>query len=93
MPEGYALYMDGEIINIEGCSKCEGNQFENTLKEHWFINKIEVPESFLGKKYLEKKIRELITEAFISFSYCSLKPEQFAEVTVEINAEFQKKED
>lgn len=38
MPEGYALYFNGEIINMEGTGKSEGSQFDNTLKVHRFFN-------------------------------------------------------
>ena len=92
MPEGYALYFNGEIINMEGYSKSEGSRFENTLKVHWFITKIEVSEMFVQKGYSEDEVKGLIKEAFVSFAYCDLKPEQIVEVTVEINAEFQQKE-
>ena len=92
MPEGYALYLNGEIIDMEGYSKDEGSHFDNTLKIHWYINKIEVTQEFILKGYTEDKVRKLIEEALISYSYYAYKPEQIIEVTVEINAEFQKKE-
>lgn len=92
MPKSYALYMDGEIINIEGDSEEKGSHFDNTLKVHWYINKIEVTEGFFQKGYDKNKVNQIIREAFTSYSYCDLEPEQIVEVTVEIKAEFQREQ-
>ncbi len=87
MPEGYALYLDGEIIEMEGEEKCEGNRFDNNLKVHWIINKIVVNKMQYEKKYDINELMQIIKEAFIAFGYCGLKITQVLEVTVEINAE------
>lgn len=89
MPKGFALYLDGEIINLEGDWESEGDRFE---KIHWQIDKVEVSESFVQKGYSEDEVKSLIKEAFTSYSYCDYEPEQIEEVTVEIKAEFQQKE-
>ena len=89
MPKGFALYLDGEIINLEGDWESEGSQFE---KIYWQINKVEVSECFFRKGYSEDEVKSLIKEAFTSYSYCDYEPEQIEEVTVEIKAEFEQKE-
>ena len=47
MPKGFALYLDGEIINLEGDWESEASQFE---KIYWQINKVEVSESFFSER-------------------------------------------
>ena len=49
-------------------------------------------ETFFHKGYDKNKVNQIIREAFTSYSYCDLEPEQIVEVKVEINAEFQQKE-
>ena len=51
IPEGYALYIGGDIINIEGYERNEGNRFENNLKINWIINKIEADKRIIGRKF------------------------------------------
>lgn len=91
VPEGYALYIDGEILDIEGYEKDEGSRFEKNLKIHWYISKIEVNKSYFQKNYKEELIRQYIKDAFTAYGCRNLKPEQILEVTVEINAVIQNK--
>ncbi len=51
LPEGYALYIRGDIINIEGYEMNEGSRFENNLRIHWIINKIEMDEKIVHNSY------------------------------------------
>lgn len=90
-PEGYAIYIDGEIINMEGYEKSEGSHFENTLQEHWTITKLLVNHSFFDKKMDEEYVKKCIKEAFVARSYYGLKPEQVKAVTVDICADFENK--
>ena len=87
MPESYGLYLDGVIIDIEGNEKSEGERFDNDLKIHWFINKIRAPKTWFENGCGSDNLKQIITEAFIAYSYRRLKSSQVLEVTVEINAE------
>ncbi len=49
--EGYSLYIDGDIVDIEGYELKEGNRTENNIKIHWIINKIEANETLFQKNY------------------------------------------
>lgn len=83
--KGYQLYLNEEIIDIEAIEKNVGNRFDSNLEVHWCINRIEVPQVMLDG--YEKEIRQIIQEAFTSFSYCNITSSQVKKVTVEINTE------
>lgn len=90
MLESYALYLDGEIIEVEGEEKFKGSRFNNDLKIYWTINKLIVNEIQLNK-YSINELMQIVKEAFIAFSYCGLKKSQVLEVAVEINVELSDK--
>ena len=90
MLESYALYLDGEIIEVEGEEKFKGSRFNNDLKIYWTINKLIVNEIQLNK-YSINELMQIVKEAFIVFSYCGLKKSQVLEVAVEINVELSDK--
>lgn len=90
MLESYALYLDGEIIEVEGEKKFKGSRFNNDLKIYWTINKLIVNEIQLNK-YSINELMQIVKEAFIAFSYCGLKKSQVLEVAVEINVELSDK--
>lgn len=90
MLESYALYLDGEIIEVEGEEKFKGSRFNNDLKIYWTINKLIVNKIQLNK-YSINELMQIVKEAFIAFSYCGLKKSQVLEVAVEINVELSDK--
>lgn len=85
-PEGYAIYIDGEIIDMEGHKKLEGNHFEKNIKVHWKITTLKVNQSFFMKKIDTEYLENCIKEAFVAYSIGSFKPGHVKEVTVDVMA-------
>lgn len=84
MPEGYALYLDGKIIEMEGREYLDGNKLNNDLKIHWIISNIKVPNEIFQEKD-DMNLGQIIEEAFIAYSYRIRKPSQVLMITVDIN--------
>lgn len=91
MPKGFALYINGEIIEIEGDEDWEGDKFDNNLKVHWHIDKICAGKAWFEKNYDIEELMNIIKEAFVIFGYRGCKTTQVLEVTVEINARLEKR--
>ena len=87
IPNGYAIYIDGIIIDMEGKEKKEGSRYENDLKVHWYIDWIEAPKAWFKTGCGTEKLKQILMEAFTAYAYRGLKTSQVLEVTVEINAE------
>lgn len=85
LPEGYALYMNGMIINMEGHERREGSRYDNTLKIFWSIDLIQVPEMWHESGCGADDLNEIIEEAFTAYACIGLKTSQVQEVIVEIN--------
>lgn len=85
--EGYSLYIDGDIVDIEGYELKEGNRTENNIKIRWIINKIEANETLFQKNYNKQMIIQFIIEAFEAYGTMGLKAEQILDVVVEINGD------
>lgn len=89
-PEGYAIYIDGEVIDMEGHEESERSHFENTLIVHWTITKLLVNHSFFDKKMSEEYVKKCIKEAFIAYSRDFFKTGQVKKITVDICADFER---
>ena len=87
IPEGYALYIGGDIINIEGYERNEGNRFENNLKINWIINKIEADKRIIQNSYDNNAIIQYIKKAFEAYGKIGLRNEQIIDVEVQINCD------
>ena len=88
-PECHAIYIDGEIIDMEGFEVDEGSHFDNTLIGHWKITRIMVNKSFYEKKMDEEYVKQCIKEACIEKVVGLYKPGQVRDVTVDIQAKFE----
>ncbi len=85
--EGYSLYIEGDIVDIEGYELKEGNRTENNIKIRWIINNIEANKTLFQIKYNKETIIQFIKEAFESYGRMGLKTEQILDVVVEINCD------
>lgn len=91
IPEGYALYMDGEILEIEGYARTQGSRFESNLVFRWSINRIVATKAWINKKYDKDMFFDVLKEAFIAYSHCGLKKSQILNITVDIQTTIQRK--
>ena len=88
VPQSYGLMMDGELIEMRVKEQTEGEIYDNNLKIHWIIYKIEVPEKLLEKGYSRDEIRKNIVEAFLGLGTTGIERSKIIDVTVEINVPF-----
>ena len=88
LPEKYALYVDGMIIDIEGHENSDGNMYQGGVRIQWKIRWIGIPKSWLEKGGDIEQLKEIIREACIAYASRGLKPSQIQDIVVEFKEEF-----
>ena len=78
--KGYQLYFQNKIIDIEAIEEKVGNRFCSNLQVHWLVNIVEIPIELLSIN--ENNIKQIISEAFISYTYRNVEISQVKDVTV-----------
>lgn len=80
----YALCINGKVINMEVDDQRRGSGIDRTFECHWIINKIQFPKGWSFRDVDEKKLQDIICEAFVASTYGkSLTSENVKSLTVD----------
>lgn len=86
VPISFGLCLEGKLVKIEVTKTTEGNIYDENLKIHWFINRIIVPITLFELGYSEKKVVEIVIEAFLGLGTTGVDNTDILEVTVKNEA-------
>ena len=83
----YALCIDDKVINMEVIDQRRGNLKDNTLEYNWDIRKIEFPKGWQFDLMDEKRLKQIIIEAFTAKTYNeAVTPETIKLLKIDITA-------
>lgn len=83
---GFQIYYMKNFINIELVELGEGDYFKKNVKEHYKIERVEIPHELIEKGVSVKEIKDLIYEIFMTAKTFGHDPEKVIEtrITMEI---------
>ena len=85
--EGYQIYYMKNFVNIELVECGEGDYFKKNVKEHYRIERVEIPHELIEKGVSVKEIKELIYEMFMTARSFGHDPEKTMETTIMMETE------
>ena len=83
----YALCIDGIVLNMEVIENATGSAWDGTYECHWNIEKIIFPEDWLEIGINDKKLVDIIKEAFTVQTYTkTFTSERTISLTIDVSA-------
>ena len=84
---GFQIYYMKNFVNIELVECGEGDYFKKNVKEHYRIERVEIPHGLIEKGVSVKEIKELINEIFMVAGHFGYEPEVTIETTITMETE------
>lgn len=88
VPRGYALCLDGNVLNLEVDLICKGTILNNSREVNWIIKRIEFPQGWSFDHINRKELSQIIIEAFTVESYHGPANPDNTKCIVNIEAQF-----